>query len=201
VAEFNLEYSTITAPEKGKILKKFAEENELISAGIPVFLFGGTGEQWIVRVGVIDREVVRLHLGDSADVSFDAYRGVTFPAIVSEISEFADPMNGTYEVELRVDSSGYRLVSGLVAKVVIRPEEKRSYYIVPVEALVEAEGWRGFVYSIDPGGETVTKRAVRIDLLLGDEIAIRAGIEDIGRVVTEGAPYLTDGARVAVLEE
>ena len=40
IAEFNLEHSKIIAPEDGRILRKLAEENEMISSGYPVFLFG-----------------------------------------------------------------------------------------------------------------------------------------------------------------
>ena len=40
IAQFNLLHSRIEAPDNGIIMKKFVKENELISSGYPVFLFG-----------------------------------------------------------------------------------------------------------------------------------------------------------------
>jgi RND family efflux transporter MFP subunit len=198
IARFNLEHSTIKAPTDGRILKRFVETNELVSAGLPVFIFGATGEKWIVRCGVTDREVTRVELGDSGIVSFDAYEDRLFPAVVSEIAEFADPMSGTYEVELGMDDGGCRLVSGFVAKIEIVPARRRWYHVVPIEALVEAGGDRGFVFVLEGGGRSVRKAPIRIGMVLGDEVAVTSGLEGVDSVVTEGAPYLRDGARVRV---
>ncbi len=200
-AEFNLKHSTIYAPADGKILRKFVEENELVSPGMPVFLFGSTGKEWIVRTGVTDREVIQLQLGDSANVYFDAYPGVDFPARVSEIAELVDPMSGTYGVELRVDSGVYKLISGFVARAEIVSSERHLFHVIPIEALVEADGDSGFVYTLRENGKTVRKIPVRIGMLLGDEIAMTEGLEGVDLVITEGAPYLADGSEVRIADK
>ncbi|UCF04600.1 MAG: efflux RND transporter periplasmic adaptor subunit [bacterium] len=196
VAEFNLKHSTILAPSNGTILKRFVEADEMVSAGMPIFLFGSTGADWIIRFGVSDRELVRVALGDPATVSFDAYSGVTFDATVSEIAGFADPMSGTYEVELHLEAGDYVLHSGFVAKVELIPSKRQQYFIIPVESLVEGDGDRGYVFELPEGSRTVRKVPVRVGLLLGDEVAVIEGLEDVERVVKEGASYLFDGAAV-----
>ena len=40
IAQFNLQHSRIEAPDNGIIMKQFVKENELVSSGYPVFLFG-----------------------------------------------------------------------------------------------------------------------------------------------------------------
>jgi len=154
-AEFNLRYSEIRAPSRGRILKRLMEENELAGAGMPVFFFASTEQDWIVRVGVSDRDLVRLRLDDPALVAFDAYPGEKFKAKVTEIVESADQMTGTYEVELKVDPAGKRLVSGFVAKVDIIPSLERTYYVIPIEALVEGNGRSGYVFAVDTGEANV----------------------------------------------
>jgi multidrug efflux system membrane fusion protein len=200
VAEFNLRYSEIHAPSKGQILRRLMEENEMVSAGMPIFFFASTDRDWILRAGVSDRDLVRLRLNDPAVLAFDAYPGETFRAHVSEIVESADPMTGTYEVELKVDATDKKLVSGFVAQVDISPSSTEMYTIIPIEAMVEAEGRQAFVFTVDES----TNRAKRIPMTVGflfeDKVAVASGLEDIAFVVTEGAPYLIEGTQVEIVE-
>jgi multidrug efflux system membrane fusion protein len=200
VAEFNLRYAEIHAPSQGRILRRLTEENEMVSAGMPIFFFASTERDWIVRAGVSDRDLVRLSLGDPAVVRFDAYPGEQFQARVSEIVESADPMTGTYEVELKVEAADKKLVSGFVAQVDISPSSTKMYTIIPIEAMVEAEGRHAFVFTVDEN----TYRAKRIPMTVGflfeDKIAVASGLEDIAFVVTEGAPYLIEGTQVEIVE-
>jgi len=199
VAEFNLQHSAISAPADGKILKRFAEKNELINAGMPVFIFGTAGREWIVRVGVTDRDVIRLRLNDPAFIVFDAYPDISFRAHVSEIAETSDPATGTFEVELKVNQGNYKLISGFVAKVDIIPSEKLHSFVIPIEALIEGEANGGFVYTLEPGNHKVKKIAVKVGPIFDEQVAITSGLDNVLKVVTEGAPYLSDGCEVQLI--
>ena len=200
VAEFNLRHSAINAPQDGKILKRLGEKNELIGAGMPVFFFGSSGNEWIVRCGVSDRDIIRLQLGDSAIVIFDAYSDKTFPAFVSEIAEAADPRTGTYEIELVVTSANQKLISGFVAQVEIFPSDHKHYTIIPIESLVEGSGDKGFVFMLLQNSDKVKKLPVEIAFLINDEVAVESGLENVCEVVSEGAAYLGEGSVVGVLK-
>jgi multidrug efflux system membrane fusion protein len=181
-AEFNLRYAEIHAPSEGRILKRLMEENEMVSAGMP------------------DRDLVRLSLSDPAIVRFDAYPGEPFEAHVSEIVESADPMTGTYEVELKVDARDKKLVSGFVAQVDIIPSSVQMYAIIPIEAMVEAEGQEGSVFTVDEATQKARKIPMTIGFLFDDKVAVASGLEGISQVVTEGAPYLIDGTHVKIVQ-
>jgi membrane fusion protein, multidrug efflux system len=200
VAEFNLRHSAIYAPQDGKILKRLSEKNELIGAGMPLFFFGSSGTDWIIRTGVTDRDIIRLQLGDSASVSFDAYPDKNFPARVSEIAEAADPRTGTYEIELVVASATQKLVSGFVAHAKIFPWDNKRYAIIPIEALVEGDGNKGFVFTLAHNSSGVKKIPVKIAFLIKDKVAVKSGLENVNEVVTEGAAYLGEGSIVEVLK-
>jgi RND family efflux transporter MFP subunit len=196
VAEFNLHHSSIFAPSNGKILKRFVEPGELIGGGAPVFLFGSDETDWIVRIGVIDRDIVRLKLGDRASVLFDTYPGIPFSAHVSEIAETADPVIGTFEVEVTLDKNNHKLVSGFIAKVDIIPSKHEPFYIIPVESLVEGDGRTGFVYILDKGSGIARKTGVEIGHIFDREIAVSSGLNDGDSVIFKGTEYLSDGTRV-----
>ena len=200
-AEFNLRYSEIRAPSPGRILKRLMEENELIAPGMPVFLFGASAgdKDWIVRVGVSDRDLVRLQLGNPANLSFDAYPGEKFTAAITEIAEAPDPMTGTYEVELTLNPGKKKLMSGLVARVDIFPADHRPYFIVPLHCLVKAEGDNGYVFTLDQQNQVARQVPVVIGFIFEDKVALLSGLEKVNQVVSEGAPYLVEGARVEVV--
>ena len=198
IAEFNMKHAQIYAPSTGKILKRFVESNELINAGTPVFTFGSTGRDWIVRVGVTDRDIVQLQLQDTAHIYFDAYPGQHFTAKITEMAEAVDMRSGTYEVELTMQQPGVKLISGFVARVDIFPSKHQVYALIPIEALMEGDGYTGFVFTPE-NNETVKKISVNIAHILEEGIAVSKGLENIREVVTEGAPYLSDGDPVKII--
>jgi RND family efflux transporter MFP subunit len=198
IAEFNLKHSSITAPDNGKILKRFAEENELISPGAPVFYFGNTGKEWVLKLGVTDREIIRLQLGDQAQVKFDAYPDQTFEAQVSEIAAAANTMTGMFEIQLQLKSIGKKLLSGFVGKVEIQPSKKVKYDLIPIEAFMEGDGKEGYVYTLNGSKDRVKKVQVKVGRIMDGSVAIASGLEDVQEVITDGAPYLTDNSPVCL---
>jgi RND family efflux transporter MFP subunit len=199
VVEFNLAHSKISAPDNGIVLKRLAEPGEVISPGVPVFLFGSEGRFWKIKTGLADKDFVRLQPGDSAKVSLDAYPDEEFRALVSQISESANPMTGTYEIELDLLHTDYKLASGFIANLEIYPTRKKFYSFIPIEAIIQAEGQRGYVFVVDDS-MIARRQEVKVDAMFGDEAALSGWLGEATTVVTEGAAYLTEGDRVEIAQ-
>ena len=199
IAQFNLHHSRIEAPEKGIIMKQFVKENELVSSGYPVFLFGYSGRYWKVKAGLPDRDIIKINPGDSAEVIFDAYPGVRFSAWVDQIGEMSDPYTGTYETELTLKDAGYRLVSGFVASADIFPSVKKSCTMVPVGSIVEADGLHGYIYIVNSEMKA-RKIHVEIAVITGNKVAVTGIPQGVTMVVSEGAAYLRDGVVVEIVK-
>jgi RND family efflux transporter MFP subunit len=197
IARFNLVHSEIHAPSQGKILKRIAEENEVIASGYPVFLFASTENAWVVRVNLTDKDIVKVSLLDSALVRFDAYPGKTFSGQVTEIGNAADPYTGTYEVELLLKDQPEKLVSGFIAKTEIFPTVTYNTVFIPVEALINANGQEGTVFIIE--NNIALKRQVNILDIRDDGIVISKGLIKGEEIVIEGGEYLRDNTEVQVL--
>lgn len=198
IARFNLDHSKIKAPSTGKILKKLVEVNEMIGMGHPVFLFGSTENQWVVKAGVSERDIVRIQIGDKAAVGFDSYPEKLFSATVSEISESIDPASGTYEVEMEINDEGEKLVAGFIARVDIVPTRKNFYTVIPVDALVDSEGNEAFVFTAE--GEKARKIKVKIAHLFTDRVAVDSGLDGVETVITDGVAYLSDGTSIKIID-
>ncbi len=200
MARFNLAHSRITAPKAGVILRQLVRENELAAPGYPVFALGISGKSWIIRTALSDRDVVKINPGDSATVLIDAWPDVPFRAVVSQMDEASNPMTGTYEVELKLDKTDKRLASGFIANVEILPSRRITCRLVPMAAVVEADGQNGFVYTVTPD-HISRKIKVTIATLYGTAAAITSGLEEVNEVVTEGVAYLSDGIRVDIRKQ
>jgi membrane fusion protein, multidrug efflux system len=198
IAQFNLLHSRIEAPDSGVIMKQFVKENELVASGYPVFLFGTSGKYWKVEAGLSDRDIIKINPGDSAEVSFDVYPGVKFSAMVDQVGEMANPYTGTYETELTLKDAGYRLASGFVASLDIFPSIKKSFTMVPVGSIVEADGLHGYIYIIN---SEMKARKVRVEIatIIGTMAAVTGIPEGGTEVVSEGMAYLRDGIKVQVI--
>jgi multidrug efflux system membrane fusion protein len=188
IARFNLQYSTITAPSSGQVLKRIAEEDEMIAAGYPVFLFAASKNDWVLKVNLTDKEIVQVNLLDSALISFDAYPGIRFRAWVSEVGNFSDPYTGTYEVELTLQNPAERLVSGFIGRADIIPSKKYRFLTIPVNALLEANEMNGFVYVLE--NEKAVRKRIEIAGIREEKILVRQGLDSGALVVTEGAAFI-----------
>jgi multidrug efflux system membrane fusion protein len=198
IARFNLQHSKIEAPDNGIVMKQFVKKNELVSSGYPVFLFGTSGKYWKVKAGLSDRDMIKINPGDSAVVGFDAWPGVKFSAMVDQVGEMSNPYTGTYEAELIVTDAGYRLASGFVASADIYPSVKKSFTMVPVGSIIEADGLRGYVYIVNSEMKA-RKILVEITVISGNRAAVTGIPEEVTEVVSEGAAYLRDGAEVEII--
>jgi multidrug efflux pump subunit AcrA (membrane-fusion protein) len=187
------------------VLRRFTEPGQLIGPGTPVLLLASASKGQVVRVGLPDRDIVRLVVGDPAAITFDAYPGRTWTGRVARLGAAAAPGAGTYEAEVSLDEpvagpdGTATLASGLVGDVSIRPSRAQPVRLVPVIALLEGDGDRATVWSLDAGGAPRRHR-VQVAFLDGGRAALHDGLTGIDRVVTDGAAYLTESSRVRLAD-
>lgn len=196
IAKFNREYSVIKAPSNGKILKKLAEENEVIGAGHPVFLFASTESSWIVKTSVTDKDIVHIKMGDTAQIYFDAFPDEYFKARVTETGTMADPYTGTYEVELTLVKNPVKVVSGLIAKVEIFPSYTNNLPVVPHNALIESNEMIGYVYLLKDS--IPMKIKIHIEKIQSDGMVVKSGVKEGDVVITEGLHYITNESKIEI---
>jgi RND family efflux transporter MFP subunit len=156
---------------------------------------------YVVKLALADREVVQLKLGDPAEVRMDAYPGRVLPAKVSEISRAAEPRSGLFPVEVRLESPQLALASGLVAKVALSPSSSRegSLTYVPIAAVVEGDRDRASVFVL--ANDRAKRRPVRVAFIAAEQVALAEGLAPGETIVTDGALYLQDDERVAIVQD
>src|SRR5439155_715139 len=120
-ARVNLEYTVLRAPTDGVILAKLKEVGEIAVPGG----FAGSGD--LVRmanltdiraeVDVNEADLNRIHLGQRAQVTPDAYPDARYAAAVVKLYPQVDRQKGTLKVEVHVLEPDARLLPDMSARI------------------------------------------------------------------------------------
>lgn len=192
-------YASIVAPNNGVVMKRHVEANGVVAAGTPVLTLSDDSEAYVLSVGLADRDALRVKLGDTAKIAFDAYPGQAFEATVSEIGADADTKTGTFIVKLRIAAASDTLKSGLVGRAAITPADQGVPGLaIPVDAILDGHGAEALVFVVDPRDGTAHRTRIGVGRISGPLVAVTAGLNAGDAVVVDGAGYLNDGEKVAV---
>lgn len=192
-------YASIVAPSDGVVMKRHVQANGVVLAGSPVLTLSDESEAYVLSVGLADRDALRVALGDTATVLFDATPGKPFTATVSEIGADADAKTGTYIVKLRIEAAAGALKSGLVGRAAIKPAVQGAPSLaIPVDAILDGHGADALVFRVDPKDGTAHKTRIGVGRISGALVAVTAGLNSGDQVVIDGAGYLNDGQKVAI---
>ncbi len=199
-ATFNAQYAQIRATSNGFVLRKFVNPGQVVSVGAPVIQTNGANQaNWILKVGLSDKDWGLVKVGDKAKIMIDAVPDATFDAVISQKAEQADPATGVLPVEIKITSQQpAKLAAGLFGRAEIYPSQTTQAYALPYQALLDGNGGTGFVFVSRDGGKTATKVAVGVGQLDGNTIQITSGIKPEDLVIVQGSAYLTDGSAIAI---
>lgn len=201
-AQFASSTASIKAPADGVVLKRFAQTSEVVAPGQPILLVGSESSGFVLKAALSDKQAVRVALGNEAKVQFDAHPNTEWTGKVIERSQAADPVTGTYGIQIALDVSSMgdkKLLSGMQGNLNIRPQgstENRSY--VPLSAVVEGNNKEAWLFTVD-ANNTAKRTAVKVAFVKQDQLALLEPLPVGTKVVSSGAAYLRDGETVRIV--
>lgn len=200
-ATFNKQHSEIRATANGFVLAKVMNEGELAGPGMPVLAISATSgqSQWVLKVGLADREWSLVQVGDSATVQLDAYPGRSFSGKLTRKSLGADPYSGAFQAEIAIDLGDAKPAAGLFGQATIYPSAQARYWLLPYEAVLEADGEDAFVF-VTADRKVARKVPVKVAFLDKDRIAISGGLESYAEVIVTGSAFLGDKSPITIAQ-
>lgn len=200
--EFDRSLAVITAPSDGVVLARHADVNEIVAPGGAVLTVSQGSASYILKAGLSDRDVARLKVGDAAQVKLDAFPDELVPGTVRRIGAMSDTRTGTFEIEVALTGVPQGVESGFMGQARIRPQgATKPRLAIPASAILEGHGSTATVYVIDEATGTARLRRVGIAGIEGDDVLISDGLAPGAQVVSAGAPYLRDGAKVKIVTD
>ncbi len=202
-AHVNLEYTTLRAPADGVVLAKLKEVGEIAVPGG----FAGSGDlirlanltDMRAEVDVNEADLNRVHLGQPAQVTPDAYPDAHYAADVVKLYPQVDRQKGTLKIEVHILEPDAKLLPDMSARVTfLQPPEADhagdAVVVVPSAAVRRDEHGDSIVWVIRDG------RAYRQRIETGGDLAagvrITSGLLGGEAVVISGEPS-SDGQAVA----
>jgi len=196
-AQVSREFAEIRAPADGIVLERYVDEGERVQPGSAVLLAGRGGSQR-VRAHLSDRDRMRVSLGDRAELHLAALPDAAHPGRITQLGGSADPVSGAFPVEVTLDEP-LAFPSGVVGRLRIQPGPGLLALRIPTGALLEGDGTEGRILILDPDGDTVLLRTVKLGGMDVGGILVVGGLAPADRIVVEGGAWLTHGDRVQVV--
>lgn len=195
LAQLEVSYSDITAPIAGVISVRDVRVGNQVNTTDPVFEITALDPLQAV-LNVPERELSRLHPGQTAALRADALPGQEFIGEVARISPVIDPDSGTFRVTVELSGEQQRLRPGMFGRFSIIYDQRDEVVLVPVEAVLSEDG-RSSVFVIRDG--QAERRAIVPGYRNNGHFEITEGLEAGELVVTTGQASLRTGSAVLVL--
>ncbi len=189
-----LGYTKVEAPFGGLIVARYINLAEQVATNTPLFRISDFNPL-LCPIQVPERDLPRLRLGQSAYLTFEAWPGERFQAMILRIRPIVDAATGTVKVTLEVDARG-RLRPGMFAKVFVEIDTRRDALVIPKAAL-SLESIGDIVYVAEAG--LASRRSVTLGFREGDFVELLTGVEAGENVIVVGQDGLSNGTPVQIL--
>lgn len=225
-AREDLQRTTIVAPISGRIVQKNAQEGEVVITGTmnnpgSVIAVLADLSEVLVEADVGETEVVKVRVGQPAEIRVDAIPDVLFKGSVVEIGSSASQRAGVstgiryFKVKIAIVAPDERLRPGMTAQVDIITSALANAISVPVQSVVErtaeelVKGRKGrasadapkekYVFLVNEGAADAVK--VTTGISNPTHVAILSGLKGDEKIVT--GPFRTlrnlkDGEKVRI---
>ncbi|MDC7232238.1 MAG: efflux RND transporter periplasmic adaptor subunit [Spirochaetales bacterium] len=167
-----------------------------VSPQVPIATVGRL-QNLQVRTFIPERFLSRVEMGMTAMITFEAYPGESFEAVVTELSPVVDDISRTMEIKMDMTSRDPRIKAGMYAKISLITEVKEGIVRIPSDCIISRFG-ETFVYVMD-GEDRVSQRLVTEGIRINGVSEIREGLEADEIVIYQGQTLLDDQAAVKVV--
>ncbi|UCE07149.1 MAG: efflux RND transporter periplasmic adaptor subunit [bacterium] len=192
-ANIRLSYTVLTITEPGFIGERYVDEGSLLAPNAPVVSVIGI-DIVIVQTTVIERIYGRIQVGQTAEVSVDAFPTKRFFGKVARIAPMLQEASRVAKMEVEVANDSLLLKPGMFTKLSVVLAQKDSAQVVPTQAVVSRGGENG-IFAISDSGAVARYFPIQLGITTPDKTEILSP-QLHGLVVTLGQHLLDDGSPV-----
>jgi len=176
----------ISAPVTGVITDQQVTNAAGVQAlGTNPFTISDLSSVWVV-CDVYENDLAHVRIGDTAEISPNAYPDHIFKGTVSNIGAILDPSIRTAKVRIEVQNPGMLLRLGMFVKATFRGQTKEMHTIVPASAVLHMHD-RDFVFVPAPD-----KKFRRLEVVSGDLLPENITLQEIKSGLQPGQQVVTN---------
>jgi membrane fusion protein, heavy metal efflux system len=176
----------IVAPTSGVITDQQVTNAATVQAysSPSPFTISDLSSVWIV-CDVYENDLPNVRLGDTAEITLNAYPGRALKGRVSNIGAVLDPSIRTAKVRLEIENPGMMRL-GMFAKATFRGQTVEMHTIVPASAVLRMHD-RDFVFVPAPD-----KKFRRVEVVSGDVLTENTSLQEIRSGLKPGQQVVTN---------
>ncbi|MGA2102579.1 MAG: efflux RND transporter periplasmic adaptor subunit [Candidatus Sulfotelmatobacter sp.] len=176
----------IVAPTSGVITDQEVTNAALVQAysSPSPFTISDVSSVWIV-CDVYENDMPHVRLGDTADITLNAYPDHPFKGKVSNIGMILDPSIRTAKVRIEVENPGIMRL-GMFARATFRGQTTEMHTIVPASAVLRMHD-RDFVFVPAPDN-----KFRRVEVVSGDLLTENTNLQEIKSGLKPGQQVVTN---------
>jgi membrane fusion protein, multidrug efflux system len=200
-AQLNLGYTDITAPIAGRIGQTAYTQGNLVNPASGTLATIVSEDPIYVTFPVSSRELLAVREGAAEEGSDPKRFAIRLRLPNGELYEQAgtvnfvdvrtDPSTDTVEVRAQFPNPRGLLVPGALVGVIAERAEPERALVVPQAAVLNDQGG-SYVLLVD-GQSKVEQRRVELGPVAGSDIAVRSGLKEGEKVITEGLQKVRPG--------
>lgn len=196
--------SSLRAPFSGIVDEVIKDQGTVISPGPGSEVFRVVNlKNMHIEVEVPEAHLGTVTAGKSVEVHFPIL-GSTVQSKVSQTSNFINPGNRSFRVEIPVSNKSGNIKPNLTAVAKINDYTNESAIIIPQSVLSENSSGEQYVYitkTNDSKTETLAQKViVAIGKTQGDNVEVLSGLKAGDNIIVEGARSVQDNQQVKVIE-
>lgn len=198
-AEVRLSYTKIYATwenEGSRVVgQRFVDEGAMLAPNDSIVSILDI-RSLIAVVHVIERDYTKVHVGQTAVVTTDAFPGKVFVGEVIRIAPLIKETSRQSRVEIKIPNDGETLKPGMFVRVRIEFSRQQDTPVIPVAAVCKRDGKQG-VFLVDERLMVARFVPVVLGIVDGDRAQVISPPLS-GSVVTLGQHLLSDGSSIVV---
>jgi len=197
-----LSKTSVRAPFSGTIDDIMTEQGSVVGAGQSQLMRIVNLEDMYIETDVPERYINNVTKNKQVQVEFPIL-GQTIEAKVRQASDFINPDNRTFKVEIAIPNKGKSIKPNLTAKLKINDYSNEKALLIPQSIISENAEGEQYIYVVknkNENNEGIAERVI-IDTgkTQGDVIEVITGIADGAEIIQEGARSVKDGQTVKVI--
>jgi RND family efflux transporter MFP subunit len=194
-----LSKTRVTAPFSGTIDNIITEQGNLVAPGSPLMLLVNLDNMYI-EADVPERYIANVVKGKNVEVEFPVL-GKKLNSTIRQASNYINPSNRTYTIEVPVSAKDDNIKPNLTAKMNINDYTNSSAVLIPQNIISEDAEGEQYVFILSDIKDNIAS-AKRINITTGktqnDIIEVLTGLKADLQIIKEGARSVKDGQRVRI---
>ncbi len=199
--QIQLDKTIVKAPFSGTIDDIISEQGSVVAPGQSQLMRIVNLDNMYIETNVPESNILTVVKNKTVIVEFPVL-GKTIHAKIRQASNYINPANRTFKVEIAVPNKDKSIKPNLTVKLKINDYTNEKALLIPQSIISENSKGEQYIYVIIDKQEdniaVVKKAIIQTGKTQGDVIEVLSGIENGTEVINEGARRVEEGQTVQV---